>query len=424
MKLCPNCFSSGTMRKGACVVCGFSQHTQREERALPAGVILHRRYVLGRVLGVGGFGITYVAYDQKEHGRLAVKEYFPAEWAMRASQGNQIIPNSRSQKDVYRRGKEVFINEAEVLRKLRKVPSIVDVRDLFQENGTAYMVMELLEGSTLSGYMKAQQIRMMPWEQADRIIRDAGMALEQVHAMKLLHRDIGPDNIMMDKDGTVHLIDFGATRIYAMDSQKSMSVLLKPGFTPIEQYSRKGEQGPWTDVYALAATYYYLVTGKKPPEAPDRISGVQLMSLSQCVPGIPEDISRAVEHALCFKWQQRTRDVKGFLKEMGLLQIPVSDMVVRGRWRRYPFGDDRVLTIGRMAERSRVVLDDSQVSGLHCKIVYDPSAGDFLVENYSGNCTFTSRGTLERGQKAFLKKGEWIYIQTAKERYIFYMEVE
>ena len=109
MKLCPNCFSSGTMRKGACVVCGFSQHTQREERALPAGVILHRRYVLGRVLGVGGFGITYVAYDQKEHGRLAVKEYFPAEWAMRASQGNQIIPNSRSQKDVYRRGEKEVI---------------------------------------------------------------------------------------------------------------------------------------------------------------------------------------------------------------------------------------------------------------------------------------------------------------------------
>lgn len=424
MKRCPNCFSSGTIEQGNCTVCGFSISTQDEQRALPAGIMLHERYLLGRVLGAGGFGITYTAYDEKCQRRLAVKEYFPAEWAMRAFRGNQIIPNSQSQKEVYCRGREIFLNEAKVLVRLLAVPNVVDVLDFFQENGTAYMVMELLEGSTLSGYMKKRKIQRMPWQEADRIIWEAGMALKQVHGQMLLHRDIGPDNIMMDQKGTVHLIDFGATRLYALNSERSMSVMLKPGFTPIEQYSRSGRQGPWTDVYALAATYYYLVTGKKPPEAPDRVTGAQLPLLSQCVPDIPERISRAVEHALKTQWQKRTKSVEEFLMEMGLLRRPVAKMAWKGGWKRCPFGEDQTLTIGRMADRSKMVLEDRQVSGLHCRITYDSAGDNFLVENYSGNRTYTSRGTLEKGQRIHLQKGEWIYIQTSKQRYIFYMEVE
>lgn len=372
---------------------------------------------------MGGFGITYVVYDQKTQQRLAIKEYFPAEWAMRAFQGKQIIPNSQSQENVYRRGKEVFLNEAKVLSKLRYVPSVVDVLDFFQENGTAYMVMELLEGSTLSGYMKQRGIPMLPWKEANQIIRKAGLALQEVHRQMLLHRDIGPDNIMISKDGSIHLIDFGATRVYAMNSEKSMSVLLKPGFTPIEQYSRSGKQGPWTDVYALAATYYYLVTGRKPPEAPDRISGVPMPALSEINTQIPNKISQAIEHALQFQWKKRTASVEEFLKEMGALENPVAELVSQNHIEKYYF-ENNVLTIGRTREKSQVVLDDSQVSGLHCKICYDASAENFLVKNYSGNRTYTSKGTLERDESVYLERGSWIYIQTVRKRYIFYMEVE
>ena len=424
MKRCPNCFSSGTMKWGSCTVCGFSGQSQRDKRALPAGVTLHQNYILGRVLGIGGFGITYAAYDQKEKRRLAVKEYFPAEWAMRASKGNQIIPNSRSQEDVYQRGKDVFINEARVLSRLLEVPAVVDVLDFFQENGTAYMVMELLEGSTLSGYMRDSGLTAMPWKMANRMIREAGLALIQVHEKMLLHRDIGPDNIMLDREEAVHLIDFGATRIYAMNSEKSMSVMLKPGFTPIEQYSRSGNQGPWTDVYALAATYYYLTAGKKPPDAPDRVSGAKLVPLIQCVPDIPQKISRAVEHALKFQWQQRTKSVEEFLREMGLLAKPVVLTGQNGQWKRSCFDHHGTFTIGRVSVHSQMVIKDRQVSRLHCKISYDSSSGDFLVENYSRNRTYTSRGTLEKGQRVSLSKGEWLYIQTSRKRYVFYMEVE
>lgn len=424
MNLCPNCFSSKTKEQGTCSVCGFSESTYRDKRALPVGILLHERYVVGRVLGMGGFGITYVVYDQKTQQRLAIKEYFPAEWAMRVFQGNQIIPNSQSQENVYRRGKEVFLNEAKVLSKLRYVSSVVDVLDFFQENGTAYMVMELLEGSTLSGYMKQRRIPMLPWKEANQIIRKAGLALQEVHRQMLLHRDIGPDNIMISKDGSIHLIDFGATRVYAMNSEKSMSVLLKPGFTPIEQYSRSGKQGPWTDVYALAATYYYLVTGRKPPEAPDRVAGVRMRTLSQINEEIPQRISRAVEHALQFQWKKRTATVEEFLKEMGALGNPVAELVSQNHTERYYFDKNNTLTIGRKPDRNQVVLEDSQVSGMHCKICYDASTESFLVKNYSGNRTYTSKGTLEKGEFVCLEKGSWIYIQTVRERYIFYMEVE
>lgn len=422
--MCPNCFSSRTMKQGSCTVCGYTVSTQGDNRALPAGIMLHQRYVLGRVLGIGGFGITYVAYDQISRQRRAVKEYFPAEWAMRVQEGNQIIPNSQSQKEVYQRGKDVFINEAKILSKLLNLPSVVDVLDFFQENGTAYMVMELLEGSTLNGYMRRRKMQKMPWRAANRIIGEAGMALEQVHSKMLLHRDIGPDNIMLDKEGTVHLIDFGATRIYGLNSERSMSVMLKPGFTPIEQYSRTGNQGPWTDVYALAATYYYLVTGQKPPEAPDRVSGAKVSYLSQCVPDIPENISRAVEHALEFRWQQRTRSMGQFLREMGILGKPVVNRNLNGQWKQYDFSEDSSLSIGRLPGKNQIVLEDRQVSGIHCRIFYEVSAENFLVENYSGNRTYTSRGVLEKGQKVWLGKGEWLYIETSRNRYIFYTEVE
>lgn len=424
MKRCPNCFSSRTRGKGRCAVCGFDGSVQGDSRALSTGIILHQRYILGRVLGMGGFGITYVAYDQIKKRRIAVKEYFPVEWAMRVSKGNQIVPNSQSQREVYCRGKEVFSNEAKVLIKLQAVPGVVDVLDFFQENGTAYMVMELLEGVTLSSYIKGSDYGMTSWKNANQIIREAGIALKQVHENSLLHRDIGPDNIMIDKSKKVRLIDFGATRIYAMNLERSMSVMLKPGFTPIEQYSRTGKQGPWTDVYALAATYYYLVTGKRPLEAPDRVAGARIPFLSQCVPGIPETISWAVDHALKLQWQNRTKNVEEFLQEMGLLKKPVIEMYLNGKWRQYYFDKNNVFTIGRVVEKNTMVLKDRQVSGFHCKILYDLLTDSFLVENYSGNHTYTSRGVLEKGQSVHIQKGEWIYIQTARKRYIFYMEVK
>lgn len=454
MKICPNCFTSKSFQQNVCTVCGFSNAKQRDTRALPAERMLHKRYIVGRVLGIGGFGITYVVYDIERKERLALKEYFPSEWAIRMTENNRIIPSSQTKESLYQHGQSVFVNEARVLARLRNVSNIVEVKDFFVENGTAYMVMELLDGYTLSSYLKVKNMRNMPYSMANGITKEIGMALHQVHGQMLLHRDISPDNIMLTKNGEVYLIDFGATRMYALNSPNSMSVLVKPGFAPIEQYSRAGNQGPWTDVYALAATYYYLVTGKKPPEAPERIAGTMVIPLKNLIPDIPHNISEAIGHALAENWRQRPQSVRDFLIEMGLVEegnimsrtvwgwqgkagrqeqikIPVKRkqpcvlMQIGNQRRRYYFMQDATLSIGRSSKQCNIRINkDNQVSGLHCKLWYDYKRDRFMVENYSANRTFTSQGILEKNHGTYLIKGEWLYIQTMKERYIFYLEVE
>lgn len=447
MNICPNCFSTHTFTN-KCTVCGFSNAVKRDIRALPVGIRLNKRYIVGRVLGIGGFGITYVVFDTETNERLAVKEYFPAEWAMRTPPDTQIVPNSQAKDSLYQHGQEVFVNEARILSKLKNVSSVVNVRNFFVENGTAYMVMELLEGYTLSGYLKSKGIKSMPYVMAGNIVKEIGTALHQVHAQMLLHRDVGPDNIMITNNGEIRLIDFGATRMYALNSPQSMSVLVKPGFAPIEQYSRAGNQGPWTDVYALAATYYYLVTGIKPPEAPDRITGIAVTPIKHLVPSVPEYISDAIMHAMEENWRDRPQSVRDFLLEMKLL--PTKSDIKRTIWgwgkekdkplflgkkpcillqignmrTRYSFQNDNTISIGRTANRSNVILNDSQVSGIHCKLWYDAGGNRFMIENYSLNRTYTSRGVLEKNQGTYLMRGEWFYIQTVHERYIFYLEVE
>lgn len=455
MKFCPNCFRTKSFQQNVCTACGFRNSVVRDVRALPAEMVLNKRYLVGRVLGIGGFGITYIAYDMMRKERIAIKEYFPAEWVTRQGESNQIIPNSQSQEKYYQHGREKFIEEARVLKQLQDVDNIVNVRTLFEENGGAYMVMDFLDGYTLSGYLRANNTRSIPYENANQIILSAGAALHRIHRQGLLHRDVSPDNIMITKSGKIYLIDFGSARMYALNSPKSKSVLVKPGFAPLEQYSRAGNQGPWTDVYALAATYYYLTAGKKPPEAPERITGVPVIPLKNVVSNIPDQISDAIDHALEEQWDNRPRNVKDFMVEMGLLKNKQQLAPTEWRWsihwdvhgdiekkeiakpcvlmqvglqrQRYYFAQDDTLSIGRkvgIKQGCIQINEDKQVSGLHCKIWYDSQNNRFAIQNYSGNKTYTSRGILDKNQTLYLLKGEWVYVQTMKDRYIFYLEVE
>lgn len=462
MKFCPNCFAENYLQMGIysgnhqpyiyCSACGYQNRVQREERALPLGTCLRSRYVIGRVLGIGGFGITYLAYDVSRKTRFAVKEYFPAEWAIRERNSCKIEPSSQSRRELYFHGRDVFSQEAGFLFQLREVPHIVSVWDYFMENETAYMVMDFLNGNTLRGYLKESGLGKISVTMANQVIRDVGISLQRVHQSMLLHRDVGPDNIMMSDQREVTLIDFGATRIYGLNSPNSMSVLVKEGFAPIEQYSRSGRQGPWTDVYALAATYYYLTSGVKPPSAPDRIAGSEVVPLQRQNPEITGAVSQAIEHAMAKDWRHRPQNMKEFLDEMGLLehtkagnqekdtgktllltdplfphntnQIPSLLMQVGMQRTRHLLIHNRQLSIGRTREQSNIVLEDKQVSGRHCYVQYDAGNQTFLLTNYSANCTYTSRGVLGKNQSVGLKKGEWFYIQTSVERYLFYLEVE
>ncbi len=438
---CPNCFQSDCFNGTICYQCGYQPKPIRDQRALKPGVLLRNRYFLGRVLGIGGFGITYLAFDSQMRQRCAVKEYFPAEWAMRTLGTNMIIPNSQLKDNLYQHGKEVFVKEANILLEFQREPHIVNVRDFFEANGTAYLVMEYVQGATLSLYMQEQN-GTLSLELANQMVQEVADSLHRVHKRNLLHRDISPDNIMYDRNGEMKLIDFGATREYAMNSPNSMSIMIKPGFAPIEQYSRSGRQGPHTDVYGLAATYYYIISGQRLPTAPDREAGVDLIPLKQLKPEIPDYVNQAINHALQKKWQDRTANMKEFVREMHLShrkstnpegqmeenqmpeeQIPLLRMqTATGEWEDIRMEQDH-LKIGRNQSGCQIHLANPQISWEHCDISYDRGRKQFFLLNHSGNRTYTQRGTLEKEKGVYLLPGEWFYLQTSEQQYVFYVEV-
>lgn len=265
MDRCPHCMypAAGSF----CGSCGRPLSYTAKSHQLPAGEVLENgrgeSYLLGAVLGQGGFGITYIALDRHSGRRVAVKEYFPVQCCRR--EGITVVPKQGAEK-LYQGGMESFLEEARLLQSQRNLPHVVHVLDYFEANGTACLVMEYLEGITLQQKVAAEGPIpagvLMP--RLPALLR----SMQALHASGIIHRDISPDNIMWMPDDTLTLLDFGCAR--SMEDGKSMTVQLKHGFAPVEQYMTRG-QGPWTDVYALCATVYYCLTGKVPPMAPERL---------------------------------------------------------------------------------------------------------------------------------------------------------
>lgn len=258
----------------ACPVCGFIRNKyERAARWLPLYTVLERKIMIGKVIGEGGFGITYMGWDLNLQVRVAVKEYFPMGLATRETgQGRSCsisaLPGVR--KDNYRQGLEKFMAEAQNLSRFYNLNGIVSVKDFFFANETAYMVMEYVDGVTLSSYLKGHGGRLSEQEVL-ALLHPVMESLKTVHAAGIIHRDISPDNIMMTKDGRMKLIDFGAARFAGGDNERSLTIILKHGYAPAEQYQSHGDQGPWTDVYAICATMYRMLTGEVPPGAMDRL---------------------------------------------------------------------------------------------------------------------------------------------------------
>lgn len=236
---------------------------------LSSGTMVGGRYRLEKVLGIGGYGITYRGNDIRLDRPVAVKEYYPSFWASRfTSRGTEVRCNV-GMEDSYRKGMERFLDEAKTLVQLSDVSGVVRVSDFFEENQTAYLVMDYLDGKNLK-QMAVGFGGRIPAEVLLPAVSPVISALRQVHAKGLIHRDISPDNIMMLSDGSVRLIDFGNARDTTDD--RSMTLAMKEGFAPPEQYRSRG-QGTWTDVYGICATIYYCLTGKLPPQAMDRLTG-------------------------------------------------------------------------------------------------------------------------------------------------------
>ena len=241
------------------------------------GTILHGRYTVGEVLGNGGFGITYIGQDNTLQMKVAIKEFFPRALVTRNNTISENVECINSQ-ELFANEKSKVIKEARILAKFAKTPGIVNVLEYFEENNTAYIVMEYIEGGTLKETIKRNGL-MTP-DYAFAALTPIMQVVGQLHRENVIHRDISPDNIMFDGNQP-KLLDFGAAREILGETGDGLSVILKHGYAPQEQYSRKGNQGTWTDVYSLCATIYYCITGKTPDSALDRIHNDELIRPSQ-----------------------------------------------------------------------------------------------------------------------------------------------
>jgi|GEM_PF-5685070 len=298
-----------------CVQCGWSPDQYSETGLyLSPGTILNNQYQIGKMLGHGGFGITYLAWDNLLHRRLAIKEYMPRDFATRNATNSTISIYAGAATESFTYGLERFLDEARTLAKFQQHAGIVSVLNVFYGNSTGYMVMEYVEGRTLKDYLLEKGL--LSWELTLQLFMPIMDALREVHKGGIMHRDISPDNIYLCNDNCIKLLDFGSAR-YALGSHSlSLSVVVKPGYAPEEQYRAKGKQGPWTDVYSVAASMYRCICGEVPPDALDRLDEDELVAPSNLGIQISQKAEAALLCALAIKANDRTQSIEAFQQEI------------------------------------------------------------------------------------------------------------
>ena len=276
IRRCMKCMHALAAGETVCPECGRPYGSVKAESfALKPGTILDGKYLVGEMLGQGGFGITYIGFDLLLEQKIAIKEYFPMSTGMVSREGRSTVVWSDAvmQKSGVEKGFDSFLKEARKMAKLRSIPSVVGVNSVFIQNETAYIVMDFIEGETL--LKKLQREGPMDYGTCVTLMTPIMQALSEVHKHGIIHRDISPDNIMVQSDGKLILLDLGAAKdldIQGKDGNvQSSQMVAKHGFSPVEQYGQAGKIGPWTDVYAMAATIYYCCTGVLPPSATDRM---------------------------------------------------------------------------------------------------------------------------------------------------------
>ena len=297
-----------------CPNCGFDPKvTPASNYVLPLGTVLNGHCVVGKVLGQGGFGITYMGFDLNLERKVAIKEFYPKGQASRYSTTSTCLqwPDDPQSQDFRKSGTESFLREAKKMAKVEHIPEVVRVRECFYENGTAYIVMDYIEGKTLLAALKEKG--PMTWDQAREIFLPAVSAMEKVHQAGMIHRDLSPDNLMLTDKG-VRILDLGAAKDLSTGNGASSNQVAKSGFSPLEQYTQRGGTGSWSDVYAMAATVYYSLTGVLPPNATDRVEEDSLNWTLLIKRGVPTHVITALQKAMNITAKGRTQTMAELLK--------------------------------------------------------------------------------------------------------------
>lgn len=335
---CMGCMEEFDESLDTCPYCGYKRGTPpREAYHLSPETILSGRYIIGRVLGFGGFGVTYLAWDCVLEHKVAIKEYLPSDFSTRVPGETSVSIYDGELGEQFEAGLHSFVEEARRLAQFNHENGIVHIYDAFVENNTAYIVTEYLDGETLKDLLVREG--KIPYQQAIAYMLPVLRALQTVHDIGIIHRDIAPDNIFLTKDGSVKLIDFGASRYATTLHSKSLSVILKPGYAPEEQYRSRGIQGPYSDVYACCATLYRAITGKVPDDALERCANDTLVPPSKLGIEIPESVENAILNGLNTKAENRIQTaaeladaLSGNIEVERIKEIQIREDV--GKWKK------------------------------------------------------------------------------------------
>lgn len=334
-KRCHNCFQLYKDIDGMCPHCGHSANEMgKEPYYLKPGTIIAKRYIIGQALGAGGFGITYKAWDNTLQTVVAIKEFFPVSMVTRIPGEKKVVSFSAKKENDYAKGLKEFLLEARMMSRFSKNENICNTYSFFEENNTAYIVMEFLRGSSLRDYLRDSGY----WpneEESISIILQVLEGLDAIHKQHIVHLDIAPDNIWMLPNGKVKIIDFGAAR-HTTEKQGTRALVVKRGFAPYEQYLEKGNVGPWTDIYATGATLYYLLTKRVPTESSDRYSGDNLEEPSS-ISLASQNVSNAVMRAMAVETELRYHSVKEFIDDLKRDKVRSLEKETKRRRRKKSF---------------------------------------------------------------------------------------
>ncbi|MGN1123551.1 MAG: protein kinase [Eubacterium sp.] len=315
--LCIDCFKD-TQGYEVCPHCGATQDkVPKQLNHLYPHTLLNDRYVIGRVINNGGFGVVYKAYDTKLDVIVAIKELFPTQNSMvtRVPETTKVITLNGEKGEQFLLQKERFLTEARTMSKLSSCESIVEAYDFFEENNTAYLVMEYLEGISLRDYLEKNE-GLISFEETMKIIEPVAKALSAVHKEKIVHRDVSPDNVFITNDNKIKLLDFGAAKFSEDEIEKSVTVVAKPGYTPPEQYRSKAKIKPFTDVYAVGAMMYRMITGTLPEESIDRVEKDELQRPSKLGAQIPSYAEKSIMKAMALTESARFKNTDEFLQAL------------------------------------------------------------------------------------------------------------
>lgn len=311
---------------GICPVCGFDCAGEIRSVALTAGEALADRYVIGKTIGNGGFGITYLAYDTELEKTVAIKEYYPKNAAIRSADNVTLEPLTSLHEEEFSAGAERFRNEAEILSGLGDSTDVIRVYETFEQNGTIYYVMEYVHGITVAEYVRKHG--SISEGQALYMAERVAGAFTHIHSRNVIHRDLTPNNIMLSIDGRVKLVDFGNARAFFYDGANSMTVALKPGYAPLEQYQHHGNHGPWTDIYSLGMVMYYALTLSVPDDPMTRLDDDR--EFQRGLSKLSSRLAAVIKKMTAVKTSERYSGSEDLLSALKALNIKPQEFEIRG----------------------------------------------------------------------------------------------